>query len=187
MIGQDQRLVDLLARIGGNEDRAMTELLEWTRPFLISFIRKYVRDPWTTEEILQDVYRQVWFQAPNYTRDRGTPSGWIYMIARSRAFDSLRHQQTDRSLPMLEGEEQRIPGPYDEDAYVNLRHHATVRNTLVALPESQRHMIQLAFYEGYSHTEIADQTGVPLGTVKTRIRKGLSQMREMLTGAQLAA
>ena len=187
MIGQDQRLMGLLNRIALKEERAMAEFHDWSYPYLISFIRRFVNNPWTVEEIVQDVYRQIWFSAPHYTRERGIPSSWVYMIARSRAFDSLRHSQLDRSRPMLEGEESRIPGPDDENVYLTLRHHEVVRKTIVALPEQQRRMIHLSFYEGYSHSEIADQTGVPLGTVKTRIRKGLNQMREMLTGTPVAA
>lgn len=182
----DQRLTGLLLRIARKDDRAMAELHDWTRPILINFIRKFVRDLWTAEEILQDVYRQIWFSAPSYTRDRGTPTGWVFLIARSRAFDSLRHRQTNRSRQMLEGEESRIPGPYDEDAYINLRHYELVRNTVTGLPEQQRRMIHLAFYEGYSHSEIADETGLPLGTVKTRIRNGLNRMRESLTQSAAA-
>jgi RNA polymerase sigma-70 factor (ECF subfamily) len=177
----DQRLTGLLARIAGQDQRAMAELHDLSRPALMRFLSRLLRDRWTAEDVLQDVYRQIWFQSASYTRDRGKPANWIFMIARSRAFDHLRHGLTDRSRPMLEGEETRLAGPYDENAYVNLRHRAQIRHTLTALPEAQRRMIHLAFYEGYSHAEIAVETGLPLGTVKTRIRNGLSRMRASLT------
>jgi RNA polymerase sigma-70 factor (ECF subfamily) len=181
MNGHDQRLAGLLASIARKDNGAMAEFHDWSRPFLIVFLRRFIRDLNGTEDILQEIYRQIWFSAASYSRDRGTASGWVYMIARSRAFDSLRKQQRDHLRPMLDGE--RLTGPYDEQAYINQRQYAQVRKTVGALPGLQRRMIYLAFFEGYTHTEIACETGLPLGTVKTRIRSGLSKMRETLQSA----
>ena len=182
MNDRNPRLAGLLSRIAQCDEDAMTELYEWTRPFLSNYIRRIVRDIWTAEEVLQDVYRQVWTSASRFQPERGKGTAWLYLIARSRALDSLRKRSTDHSQPMLDGEEQRIPAlGREEERYLNVSEYAKVRQTVFGLPESQRHMIRLAFFEGYSHSEIADETGLPLGTVKTRIRTGLHRMREILS------
>jgi RNA polymerase sigma-70 factor (ECF subfamily) len=182
MNGQDPRLTVLLGRIARQDERAMAELLDATRPQLIAHIRRLVRDPWSADEVLQDVYRQVWCNASAYSRDRGTAAGWLHMIARSRALDVLRQRrQRDCFRPLQEsdGERRLSCGHRDE--------HLHLRRAFAGMPAPQRALLRLAFVEGYSHSEIAREMELPLGTVKTRIRAALRRMRESLSDRERPA
>ena len=176
-------LGNLLVRISAGDSDALADLCQGTRPALVAYVRKFVRHPWDVEEVIQDVYRQVWLNAAHYRLDRGAPMGWLYVIARSRALDKLRQSRSALSMPLLQdcfvedGERQRVIG-----FEVGLVRHAISR-----LPHQQRRFILMAFIDGYSHSEIANLSGVPLGTVKGRIRTALLKMREFLTEGLAAA
>ena len=175
---------DLLIRIGIGEGGAMEELYNTTRYQLFSYVRRVVRDHSDVEEVMQDIYRQVWLSAAGYSIERGAPMAWLHMIARSRALDTLRRTRKsvltepllDACLPM-DGERQQL-----------IRFEiGLVRRAFSALPDQQRHFIQLAFLDGYSHSEIATRTGIPLGTIKSRIRMALLRMRQMLDNNEALA
>lgn len=169
----DAGLLLLLARIAEGDQDALAELYRFTFDSLSSFIRRLVRDAWTAEEVLQDVYKHVWLNAATYSADRGVPWAWLYMIARSRALDSLRRGKKGPSLVTLD----RDLCPVScNDAWLS----SLIRRRVKDLPPKQRRLIHMAFYEGYSHSEIAVETGLPLGTVKARIRNALTRLREGL-------
>ena len=150
----------------------MREFYQWRRLMVMACIRRIVRDFSNAEEVLQDVYRQVWTDAGNYHPERGTPSAWLFMIARSRALDTLRKSQNNRSV-LIREEDHRFTAIQGEEAHVRSNQFAQVRQKVHGLPEPLRGLIHLAFFEGFSHLEIAGQTGLPLGTVKIRIRMAL--------------
>ncbi|HEY8731399.1 MAG TPA: sigma-70 family RNA polymerase sigma factor [Candidatus Limnocylindria bacterium] len=135
------------------------------------------------EDVVQDAYISAWRGAASYRRERGNPRGWLLSIVHHRAVDVLRRKTAFRSAP-LELAEQRAA---DEDTAVMAERNVeqqTVRLALQALPDAQRRTIELAYFGGYTHVELAELMGVPLGTVKGRMRIGLQKMRRALEGSR---
>ncbi len=177
------QLLELLEGISQKDEAALEQLRERTQSLLASHIHRIVREPWTAEEALQDVYLFVWKRAGEYRPDRGTPLAWLFTVARSRALDSLRRGR--KHSMASEYDEQVHPQASEEGAAqpAEIWWNALVRKGVRELPAAQERLIALAFYEGYSHSEIALATGLPLGTVKTRIRVALLRLRESLSPA----
>jgi RNA polymerase sigma-70 factor (ECF subfamily) len=142
-----------------------------------------VGDPGAAEEVTADVYLQVWRQAVRYDASRGTPLAWLLMLARSRSLDRLRAGRSRAAEPLgaAEALPSGAPSP-DEDAALAQR-RAVVTAALAQLPPEQRAPIELAYYAGKSHSEIAAALGTPLGTVKMRIRLGMTRLRAALAAA----
>ena len=137
----------------------------------------------SAEDVVQDAFISAWRGAASYRRERGNPRGWLLSIVHHRAVDVLRRKTAFRVAP-LEVAERR---PADEDtpsmAERSLEQQ-TIRLALQALPEAQRRTIELAYFGGYTHVELAELMGVPLGTVKGRMRIGLQKMRRALEGSR---
>jgi RNA polymerase sigma-70 factor (ECF subfamily) len=146
--------------------------------------RRIVAQPEAAEEVVQDVFAQVWREAGRYERDRASVAGWIVMLTRTRAIDHLRAR---RARPDLAQGVELVTVPVlaatardPEQTSISTEEAALVRKALDELPENQRSLIGLAYYEGLTHTEIAGRTGVPLGTVKTRLRAAMMALRQHL-------
>ncbi|MEA2662596.1 MAG: hypothetical protein QOH08_2168 [Chloroflexota bacterium] len=136
------------------------------------------------EDVVHDAYISAWRGAASYRRERGNPRGWLLSIVHHRAVDVLRRKTAFRPAP-LEVAEQRAA---DEDTAVMAEKNVeqqTVRLALQTLPEAQRRTIELAYFGGYTHVELAALMGVPLGTVKGRMRIGLQKMRRALEGTRM--
>jgi RNA polymerase sigma-70 factor (ECF subfamily) len=175
------QLLILLDRITQKDQCAMAEFYKQTQAPLKAYLCRMIRDSETAEEVLQDIYCQVWLKVSDFQADRGQPSAWLYTIARSRALDALRR---DRRKAVTQTLEDYTPGAAVRDAEVDgvkVWRHSRVRKGVRDLPESHRELILLAFFEGYCHSEIAGETGLPLGTVKTRIRRALLMLRQGLS------
>ena len=133
------------------------------------------------EDVLTDVFWQVWQQSPKYDFSRGKPVAWLVTIARTRAIDRIR--STGRHLAQTSDlDEQRDlpPAPAAPDPFVLAETREAVRSALNTLPEQQRILLEMAYFQGMSHTEIASALGQPLGTVKDRIRTGMLHLRKRL-------
>lgn len=137
------------------------------------------------EEVVQDVFAQVWRDALRYDPSRATVAGWIMVLARTRAIDRLRAR---RARPDQQGtiEPAQAPplvaaGQDPEFAAISKEASSKVRTAFEALPESLRTLVELAYFQGLTHSEIAGQTGVPLGTVKTRLRTAVASLRLVLS------
>ena len=126
------------------------------------------------EDVVQDAFISAWRGAGSYRRERGNPRGWLLSIVHHRAVDVLRRKTAFRPAP-LEVAEQRAERNVEQQ---------TVRLALQTLPEAQRRTIELAYFGGYTHVELAELMGVPLGTVKGRMRIGLQKMRRALEGTR---
>jgi len=179
---RNQDLVALIRRIAGGEQSALTAVYDATNRLVFGLILRVVGDRATAEEVLLDVYTQVWRQAASYDTSRGVPLAWIMTIARSRAIDRVRawrpDQQKKESLDAIS--EVTATGISPEEASVYSERQQLVRHALQTLAPEQREVIELAYYAGLSHSEIALKLGQPLGTVKTRTRLGMIKLRDML-------
>jgi len=148
-------------------------------------IRRVLRDPSTAEEVLQEVFWQVWQEAPNYDARRGSPVAWVLMRAKARAIDKLRSiRRRERTFVMPVDETvARQDDATVENPGVAAEERGLVHGALARLPHAQRRVIELAFFEGLTQTEIAARLGAPLGTVKTRARLAMERLRDALKGA----
>ena len=179
---RNQDLVALIRRVASGEQSAVTAVYDATNRLVFGLILRIVADRATAEEVLLDVYTQVWRQASTYDTSRGVPLAWIMTIARSRAIDRVRSGKQDhqRREPLDAIGEVRATGINPEEASVYSERQRLVRSALNTLSPEQREVIELAYYSGLSHSEIALKLGQPLGTVKTRTRLGMIKLRDML-------
>jgi RNA polymerase sigma-70 factor (ECF subfamily) len=149
---------------------------------VFGLVLRVVSDRSTAEEVLLDVYTQVWRQAKTYDTGRGAPLAWLMTIARTRGIDRLRsgkhEHQNKESLDSIREVSSATASP--EANTVASERRELVRSALDTLSAEQREVIELAYYSGLSHSEIALQLGQPLGTVKTRTRLGMMKLRDML-------
>lgn len=179
---REQELISLVQRIAKSDQSALATLYDTTNRLAYGLILRVLGDASTAEEVLLDVYTQVWRQAANYDTGRGSPLAWITTIARTRAIDRLRSGWQDRQrkepLDLLNDRETTAANP--EQASVNSERQRFVRSALTSLSPEQREVIELAYYGGLSHSEIAAKLNQPLGTVKTRTRLGMIKLREAL-------
>ena len=177
---RDER--DLVDRLVSRDQTALGELHDRFARVVYAMALKISGSPGEAEDVTIDTFWQVWQQANRYDPVRGSVGAWICTIARSRALDRLR---TQRRSPLIATDEppERADLTIDEDPEQDVflaERSAIVRSALGELSDSQREAIELAFYHGLSHAEIADRLNEPLGTIKTRIRLGLSKMRDRM-------
>jgi RNA polymerase sigma-70 factor (ECF subfamily) len=179
---RDQELIDLMRRIAGGDQAALAALYDSTNRLVYGLVLRVLGDVSSAEEVVLDVYAQVWRQASAYDTSRGGPLAWVTTIARSRAIDRLRSgwqdQQRKQPLEAAATAATRDAGP--EEMTVAAERQRFVRKALLELSPEQREVIELAYYSGLSHSEIAAKLNQPLGTVKTRTRLGMIKLREAL-------
>ncbi len=179
---RDQELVSLVRRVAEGDQSALATLYDATNRLLYGLVLRVLSDVSSAEEVLLDVYTQVWRQAASYDTSRGSPLAWLTTIARSRAIDRLRSgwqdQQRKEPLDMLGDAPADSASP--EDLTVASERQRFVRAALDSLSPEQREVIELAYYSGLSHSEIAARLNQPLGTVKTRTRLGMMKLRDAL-------
>lgn len=174
----------LLERIAHRDAAAVGDLYDRHARVLFSLICRILRDRGDAEDVLQEVLLRVWEKAESYDPILGSPVAWLVRIARNRAIDRLRARGarpaagSDDTLPGLAVDERRAPGPERSAALAEERQ--SVQRALQQLPTGQRALIEAAFFDGYTHAELADRFGLPLGTVKTRIRTGMLALRSEL-------
>ena len=172
----------LIKQVATGDQFALTALYEATNRLVFGLILRIVIDRATAEEVLLDVYTQVWRQAALYDTNRGAPLAWMMTIARSRAIDRIRsgkHEQQGKE-PLDAIGEVTSHGASPEETTVSSERQRFVRSALDSLSPEQREVIELAYYSGLSHSEIALKLNQPLGTVKTRTRLGMIKLRDML-------
>jgi len=172
----------LIGRTAARDEAAFAELYDRSSALVHGLVLRILREPALAEEVTLDVYLQVWRQAERYDPARGSARAWLLLLARSRAIDHRRAAAVEpreresadyaRLLPATE------PGPEDHTA-ISERRRLVTRACIDLAPE-QRQVIELAYFRGLSHSEIAAELGQPLGTVKTRIRAGMMRLRETL-------
>ena len=170
----------LIQRIAAKDASALDAFYERYNRLAFTLVLRIVGSREDAEDVIVDVFWQVWQQAGRYDALRGKPLAWLLTIARTRAIDCLR--SAGRKTVSTDDPETPIdiPAPAGPDPFVQADTQQAVREALQALPDAQRVPLEMAYFQGMSHTEIAAALNQPLGTVKDRIRNGMMHLRKRL-------
>ena len=181
-VEQDRSLCVLLSRLRNKEEAALAEFYDATAGRVFALARKITSEPQAAEEVVSDVYLQVWQQVERYDSTRGRVLAWVMTICRSRALDWLRRRDQAQSYadPLSLQTEEVADDATPLELMILLERKSRTHDALALLPEIQQQLVSLAFLKGLTHQEIADHTGMPLGTVKTSIRTALLKLSECL-------
>lgn len=167
----------LLLRVKNGDEQAMTEIFDRYGSMVYTVALRVLHDSGQAEDIMQEILIQIWKNAEAYVEGRGSLGAWLAVMARHRAIDMLRRRKPTDAV-------EEVVLPSQADLAKEVERNAMmekVRGVLEALPREQQRSLELAFFEGLSHSEIAARTGDPLGTVKTRIRSALTSVRKAIT------
>ncbi len=189
LAASEAQLAQWIAAICLHDEQALCALYDATLPRVYGLVLKIVRKPALAEEVVEDTFFQVWRQALRFDPVRGVPMAWLLGMARSRAIDSLRREArfqnqgsgNDDSTVAVD------PAPTTDELLDVARGHADLHHALTLLNAQPRQLVALAFFRGLSHEEIAQQTQLPLGTVKSQIRRALLVLRQALGQAGMPA
>ena len=171
----DEALVALAARA---DDGALAELYDRFGHVAYGLALRVVRDPALAEDAVQEAFLTVWRSAARFVPERAKASTWILTLVHRRAVDVVRREQPRRAEP-IEAAPQASARATEDEAWLRLQ-RARVQEALRQLPDQQREALELAYYGGFTQSELADRLGEPLGTIKSRMFAGLARLRELL-------
>lgn len=185
---REASLRTLIERLARREEAALAEFYDATAARVYALARRITRETATAEEVVSDVYLQTWQQAGRYDPARGSVIAWILMMCRTRALDHLRRREPAQAHAAPDS---LRPDLYRDDndplgLLAAVERHARVHAALATLDDNTRRLLALAFFEGLSHREIADRTDLPLGTVKTILRRAMQELKPLLENASLS-
>ena len=169
----------LIGALAGRDLTALAALYDRYGRVAYALAYRILGEPEGAEDVVHDGFLSAWRGAASYRSERGNVRGWLLSIVHHRAVDVLRRKTTFRPAPLEVAEQRPADDDTAEEATRNVE-HATVRAALEGLPQAQRRTIELAYFGGYTHVELAQIMGVPLGTVKGRMRIGLQKLRRAL-------
>jgi len=179
-VEREPRWRGYLQNIRQGDEQSLTRLYNELSPTLYGLALRIVRNPADAEEVLLEVFEQVWRKASTFDPARGTVWGWLILLTRSRSADRLRHdngrRRHEQATAQQEGDVTSLE-PLPDDACICRQQQATIREAMSRLPGDQRMAMELACFSELTHVEIAAALAVPLGTVKTRIRTGMEKLR----------
>jgi RNA polymerase sigma-70 factor, ECF subfamily len=178
--GTEQRESDwaLIERVVAQDETALAALYDRYSGMVCSVLNRILRDTAAAEEILQDIFFQIWRTAGQFDASRGSLPGWLVVAARNRAISRLRRKSSSENDELFEND---IILPFNlESQAAQNQMMGRVKGALDALPKEQREAVELAYFEGLTHSEIAARTGDPLGTVKTRLRSAVESLKKKL-------
>lgn len=172
----------LLVRVGDGDKEAFASLYDAVAEMVYALVLRVVRDPAQSEEVAQDVMLEVWRLAGRFDASRGSARGWIATMAHRRAVDLVRSAESSRQRGEAYGRGELSGSNFDVvlEEVVERDEHGVVRDVLSNLTPLQREAIMLAYYDGLTYREVAVHLDTPVGTVKTRIRDGLTRLRAAL-------
>ena len=169
---------EILPRVAAGESRAMNLCITRYGAIVWAIAKRYIKDTSEAEDLVQEVFTEIWKKAASFDRTIASESTFVGLIARRRAIDFLRRQGRQPGFEPLDAAES-LPLPSSETSSITCDPE-TVKSSLANLPSDTRQLFHLFFENGFTHPEIAERTGLPLGTVKTRLRRGLITLREQL-------
>jgi RNA polymerase sigma-70 factor, ECF subfamily len=172
----------LIERVQRGDQAAFADLYDAIAPMVFGAVTRVLRDPAMSEEVTQEVFVELWTTAARFDGTRASVSTWAITIARRRAIDRVRKEQSQRNRIVELAQRREDIEPLTDDLVVSSIEAERVSRALAELPADQRQIIELAFITGLSHSAIADQLGLPLGTVKGRVRGGLQRLSGKLGG-----
>ena len=170
----------IIGQVAAGDQAAFGSLYDQLAPTLFGVIRRVLRDPSQAEEVTQEVFVEIWKQAARFDGQRGSVRSWAVTIAHRRAVDRVRSEQAHRDRLMRSATTELDDSPTPEDSALDTEDRQRARVAMAQLSDPQREALELAFYEGLTHVQIADRLDVALGTVKTRIRDGLIRLRTVM-------
>lgn len=166
---------DLLTRVTRGDETALTHLFERHSRLVYAMALRVLSDPAAAEDVVQEVFMQIWRSPMSYVAERGGLGGWLAVVARNRAIDALRRRRPSDpldGLPLASSFD--LAGQSERNLLLE-----KARAVILTLPPAERSALELAFFEGLTHTEIAAKLQQPLGTVKSRIRTALGRLEEV--------
>jgi RNA polymerase sigma-70 factor (ECF subfamily) len=172
---------DLLQHVAAGDRRAFAELYDRTAPRVFGLVKRLLRDQAQSEEVTQEIFLEIWQSATRYDTSKGGAIAWMLTMAHRRAVDRVRASQASRDRDQRIGIRD-FAVEYDtvaENVEVRIETER-VKEAMMRLTELQRQAVQLAYFGGYSHSEVAAMLSVPIGTVKTRLRDGMIRLRDEL-------
>jgi RNA polymerase sigma factor (sigma-70 family) len=172
----DEALVLMAAR---SEESALAELYDRYGRAAYGLALRVVRDAALAEDAVQEAFLALWRTAAQFVPERSKASTWILTLVHRRAVDAVRREQRRRADTLEHAPEPASAGGVDEDAWLRLQRER-VQEALRTLPDAQREALELAYYGGFSQSELAERLGQPIGTIKSRMFAGLSRLRELL-------
>jgi len=177
--------LDLMQAIQAEDPDALAQLYDRYNGILKALILRVVHNDAEADDLLQEIFMEIWNQAKNFSAQKGKPLGWMVTLARRRAIDGLRKKQAyARAEERLQNETEQQPDAWvhnaTEEAIVLSDTRVLIRKVINGLPPAQQQAIDLAFFNGMSQREIAAKTNTPLGTVKTRLELGLKKIYDGL-------
>ena len=171
----------LLEAVAGGDRQAFAELYDQISPRVFGLVKRLLRDHAQSEEVTQEIFLEIWQTATRFDPNKGGASTWILTMAHRRAVDRVRSSQSSRNRDTRIGiRDHKVD--YDQvSETIEIRiEHERVEKAMSRLTELQRQAVTLAYYGGYSHSEVSQMLSVPIGTVKTRLRDGMIRLRDEL-------
>src|SRR2546428_8306731 len=177
--------VDLMLGIQSGDADALSQLYDRYNGIVKALILRIIHNETEADDLLQEVFMEIWNQAKNFSSQKGKPLGWMVTLTRRRAIDALRKKQAyARAEERLQAESEQQPLAWVQNATENAIEAGDTRvlmaKVINSLPVAQQQVIELAFFQGMSQREIASHTNIPLGTVKTRLELGLKKIYDSL-------
>ncbi len=182
MDDQDQ-LVRLLAMTAAGDQQAFRQLYSQSSPHLFGLLMRILKRRDWVEDVLQDSYLRIWQKAETYDVKKGVPMAWLATIARYRALDLLRIKRPEVEMPDVDDEPPLMMADSSEspeNRAIEIEGMDQIESCIKSLMNEERKSVLMAYYQGYSHQELASQLNVPLGTAKSWVRRGLQKLRKCL-------
>ena len=172
----------LIQQVAQQDREAFSQLYDRFSTLVFTLAIRMLKVRSDAEDLLQEVFVQVWRQAENYSAERGSPEAWIINIARSRAIDKIRSiRRMEKSFVLTDDPARAESSENVESSAAESETRLTMKSVLVNLPQTQRKVLELAYFDGLTQTEIAERLAEPLGTIKTRMRSGIQRLREIVS------
>ena len=179
----DDELHILLSRIAAKNKTAFEQFYDSTIKLCFSQALRITRSEEMTEEVVSDVYMQVWNKAASYDETRSGVKTWLMMLCRSRALDALRKRKNQQTKESINIDSIAEPSTHEtpQDILTTIQQDSFLHDAMKKIKPQQRQLLSLAYFKGLTHSEIADYTKLPLGTVKTQIRRAIIMLKELMS------